>query len=112
MARPTKPGHVRYRAMYSVWASCWVEFDAPVDASVEELKRVAESRIDTPSVCHECSGDVEIGELDEMQEIVRLPNGQSTWDNTHGEYCAVCGGQLDGKGVSMGNRRVHKKCQP
>jgi hypothetical protein len=47
---------MRYRALMTQTASCVVEFEAPEDATPEQLEAAALSA-DTPTLCHQCASD-------------------------------------------------------
>jgi hypothetical protein len=45
---------MRYRALMTQTASCVVEFEAPEDATPEQLEEAAQ-QADTPTLCHQCA---------------------------------------------------------
>ncbi|MFD3333562.1 hypothetical protein ACFWV1_13080 [Streptomyces sp. NPDC058700] len=45
---------MKYRALLTQTASCVVEFDAPEDATPEQLREAA-YEAETPTLCHHCA---------------------------------------------------------
>lgn len=45
---------MKYRAIMTQVSSCVVEFEAPEDATPEQLQELA-YEADTPSLCHQCA---------------------------------------------------------
>ena len=72
MGTKKQVGEEEFSVMYTVYASTHVKFFAPANSTYEQLAALAEKHIDCPSVCHQCSDKLEVGDLGDLNEIVNL----------------------------------------
>lgn len=59
----------RYSVMFTVDASVTVDVDAENE---EQAKERAWAQVSSPSVCHQCSREVEVGEIMDLVEVLEL----------------------------------------
>lgn len=69
------PDDHEYSALFSVGASTSVRFKAPAGTSYKKLEQAAEMGVENPTVCHQCADNIEIGDIDELCEILDITDG-------------------------------------
>jgi hypothetical protein len=64
---------VKYRVWFTVYASTAVEVDAENE---EEARQKAEEVVYRPSLCHQCSDELEMGDVGDIFEVEEIEEVQ------------------------------------